>query len=137
MIEISTDKSRLDIDTIHRYLSEEAYWSRGISRELVERAIEHSLCFAAYDDGRQVAFARVVTDYATFGYLADVFVLPSHRGSGVGKMLMRAVMKHPELQRLRRWMLVTRDAHGLYRQFGWNDVAAPERMMEIVVKNPY
>ena len=137
MIEISTDTERLDIDLIHRFLSEESYWASGIPQDLVERSIENSLCFGAYDGRRQVGFARVVTDYATFGYVADVFVVPSHRGRGIGKELMEAIKSHPDLQRLRRWLLRTRDAHGLYAAFGFRELETPERYMEIGVKNAY
>ena len=134
---ISTDRERMDVEVIHRYLSEESYWAKGIPRELVERAIAHSLCFGAFDGEAQVGFARVITDYATFGYVADVFVLPSHRGRGIAKELMRAVRTHPELQSLRRWHLVTRDAHGLYAQFGFAPLDAPERHMAVAVPNAY
>ena len=134
---ISTDRDRMDAALIHRYLSEESYWAAGIPRELVERSIANSLCFGAFDDEAQVAFARVVTDYATFGYLADVFVLPSHRGRGIGKELMRAVREHPELQVLRRWHLVTRDAHGLYAQFGFAPLESPERHMGLTRPDAY
>lgn len=132
MFEISTDRARLDVALIHRYLSEESYWASGIPRERVERAIENSLCFGAFDDGAQVGFARVITDRATFAYLADVFVLPSHRGRGVSKEILAAIRNHPELQGLRRWHLVTRDAHGLYAQHGFRALSAPERHMEIL-----
>lgn len=135
MIEIRT--SGMDIDTIHRYLSEESYWARGIPRDVCERAIANSLCFGAFEDGRQVGFARAVTDYATFAYLADVFVLPSHRGLGISKQIMQAVMTHPGLQGLRRWHLSTVDAHGLYAQFGFGPLECPERHMNILAKNPY
>lgn len=134
---IVTDRERMDVDLIHRYLSEESYWAKGIPRELVERSIAHSLCFGAFDGEAQVAFARVVTDYATFGYLADVFVLQSHQGRGIGKRLMRAVREHPELQALRRWHLVTRDAHGLYAQFGFTPLDAPERHMAFTRPDAY
>lgn len=134
---VVTERGRMDVAMIHRYLSEESYWARGIPRELVERSIAHSLCFGAFDGQAQVGFARVVTDYATFGYLADVFVLPSHRGRGVSKALMQAVREHPELQALRRWHLVTRDAHGLYAQFGFAPLDAPERHMAITVPDAY
>jgi GNAT superfamily N-acetyltransferase len=134
---ISTDRARMDVEVIHRYLAEESYWANGIPRELVERAIAHSLCFGAFDGEAQVGFARVITDYATFGYVADVFVLPSHRGHGIAKELMRAVREHPELQSLRRWHLVTRDAHGLYAQFGFAPLDAPERHMAFTVPNAY
>ena len=136
-IAISTDRARMDVALIHRYLSEESYWAQGIPREIVERSIEHSLCFGAFDGDAQIGFARVITDYATFGYLADVFVLDSHRGRGVSKEIMRTVMTHPELQQLRRWQLVTRDAHGLYAQFGFAALDAPERHMFIAKKNAY
>jgi GNAT superfamily N-acetyltransferase len=122
---------------IHRYLSEESYWAKGIPRDVVERSIENALCFGAYEGGKQVGFARVVTDYAVFAYIGDVFVLGSHRGRGVSKMIMSAIMAHPKLQGLRRWSLVTRDAHGLYRQFGFSALANPEKHMERTLRNPY
>ena len=130
VLQVSTDKERLDIELIHRFLREEAYWSRGIPRAVVERAIEGSLCFGGYLDGRQVAFARVVTDGATFGYLADVFVVPEYRGQGHAKALMAAVMAHPHLQGLRRFTLATLDAHGLYASFGFTAPLRPETLME-------
>jgi GNAT superfamily N-acetyltransferase len=130
-VEISTDRSRLDLDLIHRYLSEESYWARGRSREATARAIEHSIPFGVYDRGRQVGFARVVTDRATFAWLADVFVLPSHRGQGVGKRLVEAVLEHPELRAVRRWLLATADAHGLYRRFGFDELHGSQRFMAI------
>jgi GNAT superfamily N-acetyltransferase len=137
MAEISTDKNRLDVTFVHRFLCDESYWAARIPLDLVRTSIENSLCFGAYDGGAQVGFARVVTDYATFGYVADVFVIPSHRGAGVGKELMTAIMSHPSLQRLRRWHLVTRDAHRLYAQFGFKPLGAPERHMEVIVTEPY
>lgn len=130
VLRVNTDKDSLDIGLIHRFLSTEAYWSRGIPRATVERAIEGSLCFGGYLDGRQVAFARVVTDGATFGYLADVFVLPECRGQGHSKALMAEVMAHPQLQGLRRFSLATSDAHGLYASFGFAAPARPESLME-------
>ncbi|AKC85595.1 GNAT family N-acetyltransferase [Pseudoxanthomonas suwonensis] len=136
-LRISTDRGELDVDTIHRFLSEEAYWSPGIPRETVERAIAGSLCFGGYLDGAgQVAFARVITDCATFAYLADVFVLPEHRGHGHGRALVAAVVAHPDLQDLRRFMLATSDAHALYASFGF-EPAEPGKMMEIVLDDPY
>jgi len=135
-IVVTTDRSRLDLDVIHGFLTT-SYWARGVPRETVARSMEHSLCFGAFDEGRQVGFARVVSDRATFAYISDVFALESHRGSGVGKSLMAAVMSHPELQGLRRWTLFTRDAHGLYRQFGFGAAAHPERLMEVVDRDPY
>ncbi|GAB2560081.1 GNAT family N-acetyltransferase [Rhodanobacter koreensis] len=129
-LQITTDKERLDIGLIHRFLSTEAYWSSGIPRATVERAIAGSLCFGGHLDGRQVAFARVVTDGATFGYLADVFVLPEHRGQGYARALTAAVMAHPQLQGLRRFSLATSDAHGLYAAFGFAAPAQPQTLME-------
>jgi len=137
MAEISTDKSRLDVTFIHQFLSEESYWAGHIPLDLVRTSIENSLCFGAYDNGAQVGFARVVTDYATFAYVADVFVAASHRGAGVGQQIMAAIVGHPALQRLRRWHLVTRDAQRLYERFGFQPLRTPERHMEMVVTNPY
>jgi GNAT superfamily N-acetyltransferase len=131
MYTISTDKSRLDIAMIHRYLSEESYWAKDIPRELVERSIENAICFGAYDGDRQIGFARVVTDRAVFAYVGDVFVLDSYRGRGVSKQLMQAIRDHPDLRNLRRWHLLTRDAHALYRQFGFQELAKPEWHMEL------
>lgn len=128
---ISTDRERLDLTTIHGFLTT-SYWAPGIPRALVERALANSLCFGLYHGPEQVGFARVVTDQATFGYLADVFVLPEHRGQGLSKWLLEVVFGHPDLQGLRRFMLATRDAHGLYRQFGFTGLGHPERLMEIV-----
>lgn len=127
MIEVTCD--RVDLDVVHRYLSEESYWAKGVTRDVVERSIAHSLPFSAFDGDAQVGFARVITDRATFAYLADVFVLPSHRGLGISKLLMTAILAHPELQELRRWSLVTRDAQGLYAQFGFTGLDLPERHM--------
>jgi GNAT superfamily N-acetyltransferase len=129
-IVFSTDPRRLDIDMIHDFLARESYWVPGIRRELVERAIERSICFGAYDGARQLAFARVITDGAGFAWLADVFVVGAERGAGLGKRLVAFAMTHPDLQRIRRFMLATRDAHGLYTQFGFAPLAHPERLME-------
>jgi len=137
MYTISTDKSRLDIAMIHRYLSQQSYWAKDIPRDLVAISIENSLCFGAYDGDGQIGFARVVTDYATFAYLGDVFVLEPYRGQGVSKQLMQTVREHPHLQRLRRWHLLTRDAHKLYEQIGFHAIEKPEWHMEIAVKDPY
>jgi GNAT superfamily N-acetyltransferase len=133
---LSTDKSLLDLDLIHTFLSRDAYWCPGIARQQVEQAIANSLCFGVFDGERQVGFARVVTDFVSMAYLADVFILPSHRGRGLSKLLMQTIREHPELQCVRRWLLVTRDAHGLYRQFGFQPLAAPERYMEIFPAPP-
>jgi GNAT superfamily N-acetyltransferase len=121
---ISDDPARLDLDAIHAFLSR-SYWSPGIPRETVARAIANSLCFGVYLGETQVGFARLVTDRATFAYLADVFVLEPHRGRGLSRVLMELVLAHPEVQGLRRWLLATRDAHGLYRKFGFVDLANP------------
>ena len=135
--EVNTDQSQLDIPMIYRFLSEQSSWAVGISRPLVERAIESSLCFGAYLDGRQIAFARVITDFATFAYLADVFVVPEYRGKGYGKQLVAAVLRHPSLQRLRRFMLATNDAQGLYERFGFTAPSKPETLMERYFPNIY
>lgn len=136
-LRIDTSREALDRDLIHAFLAEQAYWSRGIPRDTVERAIEGSLCFGGYLGSRQVAFARVVTDGATFAYLADVFVLPEWRGRGFSRMLMAAVKAHPQLQGLRRFMLATADAHGLYAGFGFTPPSHPERLMEILNPDLY
>ena len=128
--DISTDPSRLQLDAIHAYLAR-SYWSPGIPKDVVARAIAHSLCFGIHQGASQVGFARVVTDKASFAYLADVYVLEEHRGQGLSKRLVAAIQAHPELQGLRRFMLATADAHGLYAQFGFKPLAAPDRMMEL------
>ncbi len=127
---LSTDRSRLDLKTIHEFLTD-CYWANGIPRETVARSIEHSLCFGMYNPETQVGFARVISDYATYAYLGDVFVLEPYRGSGLGKWMMQCIMAHPWLQGLRRWSLLTRDTHGLYAQFGFTPLKTPERYMEI------
>jgi GNAT superfamily N-acetyltransferase len=119
---ISDDRARLDMDVIYNFLNESSYWARGRSRARVERSIEHSLPFGLYKGDGQVGFARVVTDYATFAWLADVFVLDSERGRGLGAWLVEAVMAHPELGGVRRWLLATHDAQELYRRFGFRDL---------------
>lgn len=129
MIELSDDPARIDLDAVHAFLSR-SYWSPGIAREKVARAMAHSLCFGVYDDGAQVGFARVITDRTSFAYLADVYILESHRGRGLAGRLMAAITGHPELQGLRRWLLATRDAHGLYARYGFGPPAAPDRLME-------
>jgi GNAT superfamily N-acetyltransferase len=135
---ISTDQGKLDIETIHNFLAN-AYWSKNIPRSIVEKAIRHSLCFGVYDDrtGAQIGLARVVSDYATFAYLADVFILEPYRGQGLSKWLMQCILTHPELQGLRRFMLATRDAHGLYSQFGFEPIQHPEWLMTINRPNIY
>lgn len=133
---ISTDRSKLDRETIHEFLHG-CYWAKGIPRDVVDRSIEGSLCFGVFEDGRQVGFARVITDSATFAYLADVFVLESHRGRGLAAWLMECILIHPDLQGLRRWMLLTHDAHPLYRKSGFRDLAHPERVMEMTFPGIY
>jgi GNAT superfamily N-acetyltransferase len=134
---ISTDRDRLSLDVVHSFLTN-CYWAKGIPRETVSRSIEHSLCFGVYDgSGAQVGFARVVSDFATVAYLGDVFVLESHRGRGLSKWLMQCIVEHPALQNLRRWILLTRDAHALYSKFGFTPVKAPERYMELHQSNVY
>src|SRR6185503_12358753 len=128
--EITTDRARLDIGAIHAFLTQ-SYWSPGIPRATIERAIANSLCFGVFSQGQQVGFARVVTDRTTFAYLCDVYVLEAHRGRGLAQQLMTRIVEHPELQGLRRMLLATRDAHGLYAKFGFKPLAAPQVMMEV------
>lgn len=127
--EYSFDPARFDIGAIHAFLTGSS-WSPGIPRATVARAIAHSLCIGGYVDGAQVAFARVVTDRATFAYLADVFVLPAYRGRGIARALLETLFAHPDLQGLRRVLLATRDAHGLYARLGFTPLSAPDRFME-------
>lgn len=128
--EITNDRARIDVSAVHRYLSEDSYWAKNIPFEIVERAIQHSLCFAMLRGGELAGFARVTSDHATVAYLGDVFILPAHRGKGLSKWLMESITAHPELQGLRRWMLATADAHGLYAPFGFAPLKAPVRWME-------
>src|ERR1700761_6555580 len=134
--DISTDPSRLQLEAIHAYLTR-SYWSPGVPMEVVARAIANSMCFGLYLGDAQVGFARVVTDKASFAYLADVYVLEAHRGQGLSKRLVETILAHPELQGLRRFLLATKDAHGLYAQFGFKPLAAPDRMMEIRIPPPW
>jgi GNAT superfamily N-acetyltransferase len=127
--EISTDPARIDLPTVHLFLTN-SYWARGIPVETVQQSIQNSLCFGVYRGKQQVGFARVISDYATFAYLADVFILEAHRGCGLSRWLMEFIMAHPQLQGLRRWLLATRDAHGLYQRFGFAVVKNAERWME-------
>ncbi len=136
-LEFDTDIARLDREMVFRYLSEESYWARGIPRDIFERSLAGSLCFGVYRDGKQVAFARMITDKATFAYLADVFVRPDARGQGVSKALMAFIGQHPDLQHMRRMMLATADAHELYRQFGFTALSKPERLMEKLDQDIY
>ena len=134
---ISTDKLKLDVEVIHQYLSKEAYWCKNIPLQLVTKSIENSVSFGMYHKDRQVGFARVVTDKATFGYLADVFIITDYRGRGLSKWLMQCILSHPELQGFRSWLLGTRDAHGLYNQFGFKPLENPERFMRLGVITEY
>ena len=126
---VTTDKARLDLEVVHSFLKT-SYWAAGIPAEVVRRSVENSLAFGLFRGDEQVGFARVVTDYATFAYLADVFVLEPHRGHGLGKWMMKVVISHPDLQGLRRWMLATRDAHELYREYGFTELEEPSIFME-------
>ena len=137
---ISSDPSWVAVDVVWRFLSEESYWARGIPREIVLKSLPHSILFGVYEIGpqsrrEQVGFARVISDRATFAYLADVFILANHRNQGLSKRLLQAVLAHPELQGLRRWLLFTADAHTLYEQFGFARAVYPERIME--TRRPY
>ncbi len=134
---ISTEMARLDIEMIHRFLSYDSYWAQGRTLEQTRTAIENSICFGVYLEERQVGFARVVTDRATFAYIGDVFILDEFRGRGLSKTLMRTMLQHPELQGLRRWVLATKDAHELYEQFGFSELRFPERWMELPAKDAY
>lgn len=134
-LHISTTKAELDIPLIHRFIAQESYWARGIPLHTLQRSIEHSLCFGGFLGSAQVAFARVISDYATFAYLGDVFVLPEHRGKGYSKAMMAAVLAYPQLQGLPRFMLTTSDAHGLYAQLGFTAPARPEWLMERLQPN--
>jgi GNAT superfamily N-acetyltransferase len=136
---ISTDKELLNIELIHDYLSQQSYWASNIPKAVVEKSIANSLCFGIYHTAAQIGFARLITDMATFAYLADVFIVPAYRGKGLSKWLMETIHAHPELQNLRRWVLGTRDAHGLYAQFGWTmlDEDAAGRFMQKRKINPY
>jgi len=128
--EISTDPARIDAAMVHEFLTN-SYWAKGIPAETVKKSIENSICFGVYFGQQQVGFARVISDLATFAYLGDVFIVPDYRGRGLSRWLMECIVSHPDLQGFRRWMLATRDAHGLYRQFGFAEIKAPERWMEM------
>ena len=134
---ISTEKARLDLKAIHHFLSTQAYWSLNIPFSRIEKAAAHSLNFGIYFNEQQVGYARIISDFSTIAYLGDVYVLPEFRGRGLSKWLIQTTMEHPELQGLRRWLLGTRDAHGLYQQFGWTHIANPEKWMEVHNKEVY
>ena len=134
---ISTDKSQLDVDIIFDYLSNHSYWAKGRSMETIEKSIKNSLCFGVYNsENKQVGFARIVSDYAIFAWLMDVFILPGYQGKGLGKLLMTEIMTHEDLQGVKRWGLGTNDAHGLYEKFGFKQLSKPQNMMEFVISNP-
>jgi GNAT superfamily N-acetyltransferase len=133
---ISTNRDALDLDVIHNFLAD-SYWAAGIPRDVVTRSIQNSLRFGIYQQQQQVGFARVISDFATYAYIADVFVVDGFRGRGLGKWLMECIMAYPQLQHLRRWGLATRDAHGLYQQFGFSALTSPERHMERYNQNVY
>ena len=134
---ISTDREKLQFDEIHRFLSEASYWARERTRQQTLTAIKNSLPFGVYTGENQIGFARVVTDYATFAYLGDVYILEAFRGRGLSKWLMEVIVGHPELQGLRRWILATRDAHSLYERFGFHELVHPQRWMEKPAPNAY
>ena len=133
---ISTDAARLDLIRVHDYLTNEAYWAQGIAYSVFEKSTENALCFGVYHIKQQIGFARVISDYATFAYLADVFISEEYRGRDLGKWLVKCILGYPELQGLRRWMLLTSDAHGLYERYGFTPVRHPEKVMEKVANNP-
>ena len=134
---ISTDRSRLDVDSIQKFLAEDSYWARERTPEQTKTAIENSSCFGVFDSDRQIGFARVVSDRATFAYVGDVYIISGFRGRGLSKWLMEVIVGHPELQGLRRWVLATRDAHLLYEKFGFMELVHPERWMERPAPNAY
>ncbi len=134
---LSTDKRLLQTDIITHFLAYQSYWAKDIPKNIVERSIEHSLCFGIYKEQQQVGYARIISDYATFAYLCDVFIVEEHQGRGLSKWMMECIMQHPDLQQLRRWTLATRDAHELYRKFGFCEPEHPENIMDIRVKDIY
>jgi GNAT superfamily N-acetyltransferase len=134
---ISTDKVKLDVGSIHNFLSTQAYWCLNIPRSVVESAIEQSLCFGVYHQKKQIGFARIISDFATIAYLGDVYIEANYRGQGLSKWLMETIMAYPTLQGLRRWILLTGDAHELYRQFGWSEISDPSKWMELYKKDVY
>ena len=134
---IDTERARLDLNVIQSFLNIESYWAQERTLEQIKTSIENSICFGLYDGTAQIGFARVVSDQATFAYLGDVFILDGFRSQGLSKWLMETLLEHPDLQNLRRWILATRDAHGLYKQFGFNDLKHPDRWMERPAPNAY
>lgn len=134
---ISTNKERLQIEVIQKFLAEDSYWAQNRTLKQTRKAIENSICFGVYASERQIGFARIVSDCATFAYIGDVFILEEFRGHGLSKKLMSAMLEHPDLQNLRRWVLATKDAHGLYEQFGFHNLTFPERWMELPARDAY
>ena len=134
---IDTDRSRLDVDSIQSFFENDSYWAQTRTREQTETAIANSICFGLYSAERQIGFARVVSDRATFAYIGDVYVLDEFRGQGLSKWLMETILEHPDLQRLRRWILATRDAHGLYERYGFHELVHPDRWMERPAPDAY
>jgi len=134
---LTTDKNLMNIAMIHQYLSKESYWAKDIPLALVEKSVNNSLNFGVFYKEKQIAYARVITDYSTIAYLGDVFVLPDFRGQGISKWLIKEITEHPALQGLRRWILLTADAHGLYNKYGWESIRQPEKWMERTQLNPY
>jgi GNAT superfamily N-acetyltransferase len=134
---VSTDKNKLDLSLIHEFLSTQAYWCLNIPFATVKRSVDNSFCFGVYQGDKQVGFARVITDFATIAYLGDVFILPEHRGQGLSKLLVAEIMAHPDLQGMRRWILLTGDAHELYRQYGWKPIVNPNLYMEVANPDVY
>lgn len=134
---ITTDNTKMDITAIHDFLSKKSHWAANIPFATVQKSIDHSLCFGLFYQNGQIGFARIISDFATIAYLGDVYIIPQHRNLGLSKWLMEVVMSHPDLQGLRRWILLTADAHGLYNQFGWRPVEKPERYMEIYNSSIY
>ena len=133
MIEISTDKNRLNVEVVHAFLTQ-TYWAKGRTKDDVKNTIDHSFCFGVYLNNAQIGFARLVTDYTIFAYIMDIFILPEHRGNGYSKQLMKAINEAPELKACIVWMLKTKDAHGLYKQFGYTSLQYPEKVMERILK---
>lgn len=134
---ITTDKDKMDIKEIHRYLSKESYWAKNIPFQRVEKSVENSFNFGVFKDDKQIGYAKIITDFSTIAYLGDVYILENYRGLGLSKWLMESIMSHPDLQGLRRWILLTADAHELYKKYNWTPISAPEKWMECVTKDVY
>lgn len=133
---IHNDKSKLDLNRVHHFLKE-SYWAKNIPFDIFKKSVDHSLCFGVYAGKDQIGFARVISDYTTFAYIGDVYIEPPYRGIRLSKLLMDAIMNHPDLQGLRRWMLATKDAHGPYKKFGFSGIKNPQMIMEKIVPGIY